>query len=183
MIPKVLLAKFQHNMNLTRFVFFTFIVLLPSCVTQRKLEYLHVKNEGIKIFSEPEFPDYTLKPNDELYIKINSLDEGAANIFSNEGGQSAGNAGAMDSYSASLMSYSVNKDGYLLLPVIGNIFVKDKTLSEVSLVLRDSLSHILNQPVVNIKLVNRYITVLGEVRNPGHFNYTQEKLTIYTALG
>jgi polysaccharide export outer membrane protein len=31
-------------------------------------------------------------------------------------------------------------------------------------------------------LVNRFISVLGEVRNPGHFSYTQEKLSIYDAL-
>jgi polysaccharide export outer membrane protein len=81
------------------------------------------------------------------------------------------------------MSYSVDKDGYLLLPVIGKILVKDKTLSEITVILKDSLNHILNQPVVTVKLVNRYVSVLGEVRNPGHFPYSQDKLTIYDALG
>jgi polysaccharide export outer membrane protein len=31
--------------------------------------------------------------------------------------------------------------------------------------------------------VNRYVSVLGEVKNPGHFAYSQDKLTIYDALG
>jgi polysaccharide export outer membrane protein len=53
----------------------------------------------------------------------------------------------------------------------------------VSTILKDSLSHILNQPVVTVKLVNRYVSVLGEVKNPGHFPYSQDKLTIYDALG
>jgi polysaccharide export outer membrane protein len=81
------------------------------------------------------------------------------------------------------MSYSIDKDGYLLLPLIGKILVKDKTISEVSVILKDSLNHILNQPVVTVKLVNRYVSVLGEVRNPGHFPYSQDKLTIYDAIG
>ena len=81
------------------------------------------------------------------------------------------------------MSYSIDKDGYLLLPVIGNIFVKDKTLSQVSVILRDSLNHVLNQPIVSVKLVNRYVSILGEVRNPGHYPYSQEKLSIYDAIG
>ena len=89
----------------------------------------------------------------------------------------------MSPYGASLMSYSIDKDGYLLLPVIGNIFVKDKTLSQVSIILRDSLNHVLNQPIVSVKLVNRYVSVLGEVRNPGHFPYSQEKLSIFDAIG
>jgi polysaccharide export outer membrane protein len=37
--------------------------------------------------------------------------------------------------------------------------------------------------MVSVKLVNRFISVLGEVKNPGHFSYSQEKLSIYDALG
>jgi polysaccharide export outer membrane protein len=81
------------------------------------------------------------------------------------------------------LSYSIDKEGYLFLPVIGKILVKDKTISEVIVILKDSLIHILNQPVVSVKLVNRYVSVLGEVKNPGHFPYSQNKLTIYDALG
>ncbi len=73
--------------------------------------------------------------------------------------------------------------GICSCPVIGKILVRDKTLSEVSGILKDSLNHILNQPIVSVKLVNRYVSVLGEVRNPGHFPYAQDKLTIYDALG
>lgn len=160
----------------------TLFFLMSSCVTQRKVEYLMDKNKNIRAFDEAEFPDYKLKPNDELYIQINSLDEAAANVFSNST-QQAIYSGVMSPYGASLMSYSIDKEGFLLLPVIGNILVKDKTLSEVSVILKDSLNHILNQPVVSVKLVNRYISVLGEVSNPGHFPYSQDKLSIYDAIG
>jgi len=157
------------------------LVILSSCVTQRKVEYLQDRNKNSKSFKEAEFPDYRLKPNDELYIQINSLDEAAANVFSNKGQEYY--LGSMQPYGASLMSYSIDKDGYLLLPLIGKILVRDKTTSEVSAILKDSLNHILNQPIVSVKLVNRYISVLGEVKAPGHFTYAQDKLTIYDALG
>lgn len=157
------------------------ILLLGSCVTQRKVEYMQDINNTIKSFKETDYPDYRLKSNDELFITINSLDEAAINIFSNAVQQNA--YGTLDPYSASLRSYTVDKEGNLLLPVIGNIYVKDKTLSQVSFILRDSLYHVLNQPVVTVKLVNRYISILGNVRNPGHFVYSQDKLTIYDAIG
>jgi polysaccharide biosynthesis/export protein len=160
-----------------------FLGLLSSCVSQREVEYLQDKDERIKSFSEPEIQDYKLKPNDELYIQINSLDEAAANIFSGSVNQQSGAIGGMQPYGASLVSYAIDKEGFLILPVIGNIFVKDKTISQVSEILKDSLNTILNQPIVTVKLVNRYISVLGEVRNPGHFPYAQEKLTIFDALG
>jgi polysaccharide export outer membrane protein len=169
--------KLFKNFNLTALV--TLLSLLSSCVTQRKVEYFQDKNDTIKTFNEAEFPDYRLKSNDELYIQVNSLDEAAANVFSNATQQPI----SLDPYAASLISYSINKDGNLLLPVIGNIYVKGKTLSEVSLILRDSLYHVLNQPIVTVKLVNRYVSILGEVGHPGHYSYSQEKLSIFDAIG
>lgn len=175
-----MICSYKNRLTKT---FLLFLIILPSCVTQRNIEYLQDRNQGPKEFNEAEFPDYMLKPNDELYIQISSLDEGTANVFSNSVSQTSFSSGSMQPYGASLMSYSIDKDGRLLLPVIGNIFVRDKTLSQVSLILKDSLRNILSQPVVTVKLVNRYVSVLGEARNPGHYPYSQEKLSIFDAIG
>lgn len=172
-----LFVCFLNNKNVLALFFV--IGLLSSCVTQRRVEYLQDRNKSTKSFAEAEFPDYKLKPNDELFIQISSLDEAAANIFSNVRQE----IGYMEPYGASLLSYSVDKEGYLFLPLIGKILVKDKTISEVSVLIKESLNHILNQPIVLVKLVNRYVSVLGEVKNPGHFSFSQDKLTIYDALG
>jgi polysaccharide biosynthesis/export protein len=156
--------------------------LLTSCVTQRELEYMQDKNKDIRSFKEASLPDYRLKPNDELYIQVSSFDEAAAGIFANSK-ENAYYVGTIQPYGASLLSYPVDKSGYLNLPVIGRILVEDKTVAEVSAVLKDSLNHVLNQPVVSVKLVNRFVSVLGEVKNPGHYTYSQDKLSIYDALG
>jgi polysaccharide export outer membrane protein len=159
------------------------LFLYSGCVTQHNLEYMQAKNSNNIAYAEAKVPDYKLKPNDELYIQIRSLDDPSANVFSNAGSQQSSNNMSTTPYGASLESYSVNKEGYLQLPIIGNIFVNNKTLAEVSVILTDSLSHILSQPIVTVKLVNRYVSVLGYVSTPGHFPYSQEKLTIYDALG
>jgi polysaccharide export outer membrane protein len=166
--------------------FFSFTLLalfISSCVTQRDLEYIKDKNKSIKSFNEAQVDDYRLKASDELYIQISSLDDAAANIFSGSVGQQIISAGTITPYGASLLSYTIDKDGYLHLPVIGSLLVKDKTVAQVSLMLKESLINILSQPIVSVKLVNRYISVIGEVRNPGHYAYAQDKLTIYDALG
>ncbi len=157
------------------------LISLSGCVTQSDIEYLKLKDNKTITFTEAEIEDYKLKPNDELYIQITSLDEAVSNVFSNSGG--AQNFIGLQPYGASLTSYAINKDGYLILPLIGSLLVKDKTLKQVSEMLKDSLMNILSQPNVTVKLVNRYISVLGEVRNPGHFSYSQEKLNIFDALG
>lgn len=157
------------------------LFLLTGCVTQRDLEYMQAKDKNTKTYTEAEMPDYQLKPNDELYIQFSSLDPAEASIFADARGQQS--TTTMDPYGAYLISYSIDKDGFLLLPVLGKIQVKDRTLSQVSSILTDSLSHILSQPMVKVKLVNRYISVLGYVSRPGHYPYSQDKLSIYDALG
>jgi polysaccharide biosynthesis/export protein len=156
------------------------LFLYSGCVTQNNLEYMQAKNKNIQTYNEAEMPDYKLKPNDELYIQFSSLDPAEASIFSDARTQQS--TQIMDPYGASLMSYSIDKEGFLLLPVLGKIYVKDRTTSQVSSILTDSLSHILSQPMVKVKLVNRFVSVLGYVANPGHFPYSQDKLSIYDAL-
>jgi polysaccharide export outer membrane protein len=166
--------------------FFSLVILpllLSSCVTQRTVDYLQDESNTTKNFKEAPGADYRLKPNDELYIQIISLDEPSANIFSASSAQQFLQGGSVQPYGASLLSYTVDREGYLLLPVIGRISVLDSTLVQVSKTITKSLNKLLNQPIVSIKLVNRYVSVLGEVRNPGHYAYTQDKFTILDALG
>ena len=159
------------------------LILFSGCVTQSDIEYLQKSDRSPKSFKEADIPDYRLKPKDELYIQITSLDEVSSNVFNSSGNQQMSNSGSIQPYGASLVSYTINADGILTLPIIGNIIVKDKTLAQVRDMIKDSLANILNQPSVSVKLVNRYISVLGEVRNPGHFSYSQENLSVFDALG
>lgn len=172
--------KHRHQLfQLASTTFISLMLLMTSCIVQKNLEYLQDDNETIKAFDEADFPDYILKPNDELYIQISSLDDAAAGVFSSSPSYYVG---TMQPYGASLLSYAIDKDGFLSLPVIGLIHAQDRTLSEVAGVIKDSLTHILNQPIVSVKLVNRYVSVLGEVSFPGQFPYAQDKLSVYDAL-
>ena len=172
-----------NNIKTGLFFVVFFPILFSSCVTQRNVEYLQDKNKSTHAFNEAQIADYRLKPNDELYIQINSLDDPTSNVFSGTSTQELLNSGTIQPYGASLISYTIDKDGYLLLPVIGKISVKDKTTTQVSEIITASLSKILSQPMVKVKLINRYVSVVGEVKSPGHFSYAQDKLTIYDAIG
>ncbi len=162
-----------------------FTVIFTSCVTQKEVEYFQSNDQkqGSQTYSDPQSSEYRIKPADELYIQISSLDEAAANIFTGSNVQQTLYLGSIQPYGASLMSYTVDKEGYIHLPVIGSMLVKDYTLAQVSEMIRTALVNVLNQPMVNVKLVNRYIAVLGEVNNPGHYVFPKNKLTIFEAIG
>ena len=59
------------------------VIILSSCVPQKKLIYLQNKEEAT---SKNEFvnernEDYKVQPGDNLYIKISSIDEKTAMLF------------------------------------------------------------------------------------------------------
>jgi polysaccharide export outer membrane protein len=169
--------------NIPLLCFGMLIFLFSSCVTQHKLEYLQPQRSLSQEYPNSGFQDYKLKPNDELYIQITSLDDAAATISSSSSPTSSMLMSGISPYGASLMSHTIDKDGYLELPVIGKIQVKDKTLTQVASLIKEALVNVLNQPIVSVKLVNTYISVLGEVRTPGHFIDSEDKLSIFDAIG
>jgi len=173
----------RHRILLYNYVLGLILIHLTSCVTQKNVEILQDDESVSKSYTETNIEDYHIKPFDELYIEISSLDEAAATVFTSSASQQFSSQGSIQPYGASLVSYTVDKTGQLLLPLIGQIQVKDKTIPQAIEIIKDSLYNILNQPIVKMKLVNRFVSVLGEVRNPGHFAYSQEKLTIFDALG
>ena len=180
-------ANIYRRIGIFPLIFISIVLFFSSCVSQRDVEYIRdTTNEqgDIKTFRDADISDYKLKPNDELFIQIRSLDDPTTNIFQQLGvQQNGGGGGTIQPYGASLMSYMIDKGGYVQLPVLGNIYVENKSIPEVSTILQDSLNHILSKPTVTVKLVNRFVSVLGEVTTPGHFSYSQEKLTIFDALG
>ena len=88
--------KFQQTMRTIKYFSFLqrietfslmvsiFIFLFSSCVSQKNVEYLRdTSNQhgDIKTFYDANISDYKLKPNDELFIQIKSLDDPSTNIF------------------------------------------------------------------------------------------------------
>jgi polysaccharide biosynthesis/export protein len=160
-------------------LFLIILILFQSCVVQHDLEYMKNEKHSSLTTIEPPFSVYRLQPSDALYIQISSLDDAASNVFA----QTSATSTTLDPYSAYLNSFTIGQDGYVQLPVIGKIKAAGKTTVEVSDIIKDSLNRILSLPVITVKLVNQYVTVLGEVRNPGHYVYSQDKLTVFDAIG
>jgi polysaccharide biosynthesis/export protein len=177
----LILRKKKKFLNILLYCTVLLVFLFSSCVTNCKLEYLQQKSHQKAEYPNPGLEDYKLKPKDELYIQISSLDDVAAGISSSSNSASM-NMGGMNPYGASILSHKIDKEGFVELPAIGKIEVKDKTVGEVSTLIKVALKNVLNQPIVSIKLVNAYISILGEVRTPGHYVYSEDKLSIFDAV-
>jgi polysaccharide biosynthesis/export protein len=126
-------------------------------------------------------------PDDVLNITIQTLDPSANNIL-NQGNLPI-NSGAVtgpnerNTTQSTIAGYLVDKDGFVHMPYIGDVLVKDLTSQQVKQLVTEKISVYFNDPVVNVRFTNFKITVLGQVRNPTTFLIPNENPTIFDALG
>lgn len=156
-----------------------FLMLFSGCVTNKMATYLQepeVSNYSGE-YAPPE--NYLIQTNDNLYIRVTTLDPSYSTIFN-----AMGDGGEMraDEASAQLMSYPVELDGTVDLPYVGIIEVGGLTLPEAKKVIMEVLEDYVTDASLTVKLVNNYVTLVGEVREPGLYPIYKERLNIYQAL-
>ena len=113
-------------------------------------------------------PTYKLKVNDILSVRVFSYSKDVNelfNSFQNSGGAVVNNLN-MDA-NAFYTGYIVSDSGYIKVPVIGDIYVKDKTIEEVKLIIGEKLNSYVQDAIVFVKLILFKVVILGEVNAPG----------------
>jgi len=176
-------------MNLTRmkfksylfFISIIFIILISSCVPQKKILYLQDVPEEDTVMNmiHQLRADYLIQPGDNLYINIFSLEEKAMSYFNREAQMRTNYYNPIGVY---LNSYSVNDSGYIDFPLAGEIYVKNQTVDEVKMVLQKVIDEYLKETTVVVKLVNFTVSMLGEFRKPGQYYVYQHYINIFEAI-
>jgi len=151
----------------------TSILLLGSCVTSSRLNYL--QESSSPYFREAITPDdYKMQIFDELYIQVITLDETSSQLFN------LGNS--VQGVSAS-RTYTIFEDGYIDFPFVGRIHVVGRTSREISDIVKNSLTgYIRGDYDVLVRLGNSSFSVIGPGGRVGKYDITKEKLNIYQAL-
>jgi len=155
------------------------LILLGGCVTTEEATYLQEYEESAYTGEYVPPEDYLIKHNDNLYIRVTSLDPTLSLMFNAMG---EGGALRADEASSHLLSYPVELDGTVDLPYVGPVVVAGKTLPEAKEDIAIVLEDYLRDASLTVKLVNNYVSILGEVRAPGMYIIYKERLNIYQAL-
>lgn len=158
--------------------------LAVSCTTTRNLTYLGNLPETPEVQYFPyELQDYRVQYRDILYIDIKILnpDGKLENLL--QAGTVYSQTYIASEANQYLVGYNVDKEGNILLPVIGKIQVEGKTLPEIRMFVQRNVDSIYNYAYVDVKLLSFKYTVLGEARNPGSFINYNDYLTVFEAIG
>lgn len=167
-----------------------FLLNIYSCRTERIAYFKDLPDTTMapKYVSPSPVEAPVIHPDDVINITIQTLDP-QANMVLNQGNLPV-NSGAVSNVAsggnlnqAAIAGYLVDKKGFVHLPYVGDVMVKDLTTTEARTVIAEKIAAYFNNPVVNVRFSNFKITVLGEVRNPTTFLVPNENPTVIDAIG
>ncbi len=147
------------------------ICVLSSCSTTAHLfENTTSSDKGTSFFDSTTDPK--LKAGDKLTISIwghDDLSIGSVNTVFNSN-ESTGKWVVID------------KEGEVNLPKLGRIKLADYSVKEVNYLLEQAYEKHIQNPIINVKVLNHYVTVLGEVNNPGKYTLENSAMELVELL-
>ena len=152
--------------------------LVFSCATKEDIVYFYEGKESLE--GQKNLLDYEpkIEKNDVLRINVSSssINEEIVAPFQRrtDSQQSQGGAGQ----DASLTGYLVSPEGKINFPVLGEIMVEGLTRTEIQKKLENKIEAYLKDPIVDVRIVNFSVTVLGEVGSPGRVRVSDGRITM-----
>ena len=157
------------------FQFLLVTILLSSCVSMKKRIYIQDNDAYNSKVYPIQNNEYRVSLQDILYITVKTLAETSlVSTISPQGG-------SIDILFY-LNGYSVNNNGFILLPVVGDVYVLGKTLEEVKSDVQTKVDVYYKDALINVKTAGVKINILGEVNSPGSYTFYQNEVSIFDAL-
>ncbi|MBO6532636.1 MAG: polysaccharide export protein [Muricauda sp.] len=157
-------------------IFIYILLLFSSCASRKDVVYFQDTGNFETLVNDNTFVS-RFKVDDLVSIHVSSLNPEASTPFNLYRGASEGG------FRAEQVDYLVDQAGEIDFPVIGKLKIEGLSPEELRVLLRERLSVYLKDPIINIRLRNFTVTVLGEVLKPGTYPVNGEQITILEALG
>ena len=170
------------------------LAFVLSCSTPTNIAYFQdVTDETVLTPAHPQ--TIRLKPMDQISVIVNSRDPQVTAMFNlpyytrRIGEQqtltSSAGTGSSLTGSSNISGYTVDSDGNIDFPVIGEIHVVGLTREETERHIKSLLieSKQIKDPVVTVEFMNLGFSVLGEVVRPGRFKIDRDRFTLLDAIG
>ena len=166
-------------------IFILGALLLASCATNKRAAYIQQVQTDIPTAIEQDY-QIRIKPLDRLTVTINSKDPELAAPFN--AASSYNSLNGLSSYSSSsngnLQILTVDKEGKIQLPIIGEIDCDGLTRNELAKKIENTIREngMVHDPIVIIQFADVKFSVLGEVARPGQCSITKDRSSLFDAL-
>ncbi len=170
----------MNRIKFSLFNIFIISLLLFSCTSMDKITYINNSTLG-EWDKSPMPPKHHIEIGDNLMIRIIVRNDEVNEMFNMENNSNSNNP-TTTAANLYLNGYTVNQDGSILLPNVGEVYVLNKNLEEAKKEITKKAREVLIDPVVIVKLANFEFSILGEVSNPGRYPVYKDNITIFEAL-
>lgn len=127
------------------------------------------------------FSPFTIQAGDILAINVSNPNPEASAIINYNLNRVSGNNLDQSPQNA-VIGFLVDAKGNINIGLIGEMHVAGLTTSDLTEQMQVKLQTYLSKPIVNIRILNFRISVLGDVAHPDVFTITNERITIIQAL-
>lgn len=163
------------------------ILYMCSCSHYKEIPYFQNARTVDLSESKQQF-DLIIQPQDQLNIFVSSsINEEFAATFNipERTSLTADQKIGIANNQGGFYRYLVDVDGNIDFPVVGKIHVSGLTIEQANATIKEALKHLFkddNSYIVNTYMLNYYVSVLGEVKNPGSFTVERNRMTVLEAL-
>lgn len=179
------------RMNVKKYYLYGVLSLAVfSCAPRQEINYM-TDIENIALDNSIKNSRSTLQPGDQLIITVTAKDMDVVKPFN----QTYSSSSTITQYSTpssnnlpqqlpvSGPTYIIDTDGNITFPQIGMVNTKEENIESMKVKLTNLISQYVKSPVVDVKLVNFKVSLLGEVARPGTYVLPDGGTTLLGALG
>ncbi|MFC4220498.1 polysaccharide biosynthesis/export family protein [Flagellimonas marina] len=166
----------MHQKKIRLAIYLVVLCLAFSCTSSKDVVYFRDANQFETLVDDNTFST-KFKVDDLVSIHVSVLDPEASAPFNLYRGAQEGGMRPEQ------VDYLVDKNGEIDFPVIGKIKIAGLSPAETQKLLEKRLADYLVNPIINIRIKNFSVTVLGAVNRPGTYPINGEQITIMEALG
>jgi len=118
--------------------------------------------------------EYHIQPQDILQIRnLQDIKFIAPVVTSTPGGSSEQG-----------QSFQVQEDGTVVLPELGHLKVTGLTRAQAQQLVEDTYHKVLlKNPIIELKIINLKVTILGEIKGQGSYPLVKDKTTLVELIG
>ncbi|NMR35793.1 polysaccharide export protein [Chryseobacterium aquaticum] len=172
------------------YIYVALCLAVCSCAPRQEINYMK-DIENIALDNSIKNSRSTLQPGDQLIIMVSAKDMDVVKPFN----QNYSSATTVAQYTvpssnsqvqqmpASGPTYMIDTDSNIDFPQIGLINTKNENIETLKTKLIELISAYVKDPVVDVKLMNFKVSVLGEVARPGTYVIPDGNTTLLQTLG
>jgi polysaccharide export outer membrane protein len=173
----------KMNRTLIKFFIISLSLLAASCSPYKQVPYFQDLDRSTVITEEiKNFSPLTIQQGDILGISVTSNSDPSAVAVFNYNLNRVSGVNTDYTPSNAVVGYLVDNKGNIQVPYLGTIKVEGYTTIDLRDILTKALVKYVNLPVVNIRILNFKVAVMGDVLKPDVYSFSNEKVTIVQAL-